>query len=116
MKNKIIITESQYEALLENIKEQTKDIGWGKRTFHFGKSKFSKNEFSQSGGKYTVTIPENEWDEYIAKNEGEIIGIFKRNGSKQSVANWSEIKASDKRFAVGILEAFIEGEIGRAHV
>lgn len=110
MKNKIIITESQYEALLENLKEQTKDIGWGKKTFHFGKSKFSKNEFSQSGGKYTVTIPENEWDAYIAKNENKIITIFKKNGSKQSVTNWGEIKVSDKRFAVGILEAFIKGD------
>lgn len=109
MKHKIIITESQYEALLENLKEQTKSIGWKGKTFHFGKPEFKKNEFSQSGGKYTVTIPENEWDAYIAKHEKKIISIFKSNGSKQSVINWGEIKASDKRFAVGILEAFIEG-------
>jgi hypothetical protein len=110
MKHKIIITESQYEALLENINEQTKSIGWGKKTLNFGNSKFKKNEFNQSGGKYTVTIPENKWDEYIAKNENTIISIFKKNGSKVSVTNWSEIKMNDKRFAVGILEEFIKGD------
>ena len=110
MKHKIIITESQYEALLGSLNEQTKSIGWAGKTLQFGKSKFSKNEFSQSGGKYTVTIPENEWDAYIAKNEKKIISIFKSNGSKVSVTNWGEIKVSDKRFAVGILEAFIKGD------
>jgi len=110
MKHKIIITESQYQALLGNINEQTNSIGWGKKTLHFGKSKSEKQEFSQSGGKYTVTIPENQWDAYIAKNENEILSIFKKNGSKQSATNWGEIKMSDKRFAVGILEAFIKGD------
>lgn len=109
MKHKIIITESQYEALLGSLNEQTNSIGWDKKTLHFGKSKFSKNEFSQSGGKYTVTIPENQWDAYIAKNEDKIVGIFKRNQAKDSLTNWSEIKVSDKRFAVGILESFIKG-------
>jgi hypothetical protein len=109
MKHKIIITESQYGALLSKLNEQS-SMQFGGQKLRFGKSKLEKNEFNQSGGKYTVTIPENEWDSYIAKNENEIISIFKKNGSKVSLTNWSEIKMSDKRFAVGILEAFIKGD------
>jgi len=110
MKHKIIITESQYEALLLNIKEQDRRVQIGGQTLRFGKSKTEKTKLNQKDGKYEVTIPENEWDSYIAKNESVLLDLWKRHGQKTYTTNWMEIKSKDKRFAVGILETFIKGE------
>jgi hypothetical protein len=110
MKTKILITESQYEILLENINEQNKSMTIGGGKVHLGKKGTDVNKFNKSGGNYTVTIPENEWDRYIAKNERKLINVWGNKSIGTSPKNWAEIKINDKRFAVGILETFIEGD------
>lgn len=108
MKTKILITESQYDILLQSINEQNKSVTIGGGKVHLGKGT-DVTKFNQSGGNYTVTIPEAEWDSYLAKNEGELFKVWGNKSIGTSPKNWAEIKVNDKRFAVGILETFIKG-------
>ena len=109
MKTKILITESQYDILLHSINEQNKSITIGGGKINIGKQSTDVKKFSQNGGGYEVTIPENEWDSYIQENEEK---LFKAWGNKSGTSgkNWSEIKVKDKRFAIGILETFVKGD------
>ena len=109
MKTKILITESQYEVLLQNITEQNKSLTLGGGKIHIGGKGTDVTKFSQSGGNYTVTIPEKEWDSYLAKYEGKLFKAWGNKSIGTSSKNWAEIKLKDKHFAVGILETFVEG-------
>ena len=119
MKHKLVITESQYEVLLNILNEQvpkrqrtsagkvgidTGDITLRRDT----RGSESKNLDTKSGA--TTTIPEEQWDSYLAENEKKLIDYFVKQKDPMTARRFLEVKKIDKKFAVAFLETFLSAK------
>jgi len=119
MKHKLVITESQYEVLLNILNEQvpkrqrtsagkvgidTGDITLRRDT----RGSEAKNLDSKSG--VSTTIPEDQWDSYLAQNEKKLIKYFVKHKDPVSARRFLDIKNIDKKFAVAFLETFLSAK------
>ncbi len=120
MKHKLVITESQYEVLLNILNEQDRPkrqrtsagkvgIDTGNITLRRDtRGSETKNLDTKSGA--TTTIPEEQWDSYLAENEKKLIDYFVKQKDPMTARRFLEVKKIDKKFAVAFLETFLSAK------